>query len=391
MMVKTMEMLESSWRVPDEEKEKQRKQFELYARDLATKLHMAAKEKEDKTLHSRAADAYACYLEFFDEESLSVDILHNQAEAFFKSERYLEAAHAYEMLASREPPEAEKDGWRRKNLYGAVVSYHKSLKNDKDLDDLDKMEAREGLRQTGKHYLAEYPKSKEAPEVGFNVAWVSYEQGDYGAALDNLDGLIKDARQFLANTQITDPDFRKDVETILVAAENRHMEELTIKVKDGVDGSEKVLLALGSEARDSGMRETALFNLFVVSKEEENIPKILDIGGQILQSFPKSKHRKDVTSTIAHFYLKAADFPNAAAYAEQTAALTGGSEQAEHWLRAAQLRGWMGQATASAKDYQKALSGLAPAKQPKAKKGLLNQKEALTDRPCKNRADAKKP
>ena len=106
-------------------------------------------------------------------------------------------------------------------------------------------------------YLAAFPGAADAPEVAFNVAWVSYEQGDYKAALegfkgfiqeypgskesaaaghlvldihkslDDLDGLIKDARTMLANQRITDPKFRKEVGNILAAAEHRHLEELT--------------------------------------------------------------------------------------------------------------------------------------------------------------------
>lgn len=409
VLVQTLESLEASWRIPDDEKERQKNQFELYARDLATRLHLEAKKKEDKNLYSQAADAYASYLAFFEQGEQAVELLHNQAESLHEAGRYFEAASAYERLAALEPGEAEGPDSRRHNLYGAVVSYYKALKEGQGLDDLQKVEAREGLRQTGEYYLTRYPLAAEAPEVAFNVAWVSYGQGDYGAALpqfktfvqrypqskeaqaaahlaldiqktmDNLEGLIADARGFLANEQITDSAFRKEIEAILVATEQRHMEELTVKVKDGVEGSDQVLLALGSEARDAGMQETAFYNLFVVSKQEEQIPRVLEVGGQVLEKFPESEHRGDIVSTMAHFYLKAADFPNAARFSEQAAKQADDKQKQEHLLRAARLYGWMGEPVVAVKNYRNVMPLLTGEKRLEATQGLLQEVEALKD------------
>ncbi len=406
-LIKTLEEVDTSWRIPEEEKEKLRKDFEVYARDMATRLHVQAKEKNDKALFSRAADAYAYYLDFFKEGRQARDILQNRAEALYQADRFFDAALAYERLAAGEEGEEGDGASRADYLYSAVASFYKALKNEDHLDDLQKLEAREGLRQAGSRYLADYPKAPEAPEVAFNVAWVSYEQGDYGAAqekfkafiqaypeskealaaghlvldihksLDDLDGLIQDARALLANRRITDPTFRKEVKGILAAAEHRHLEELTVKVKDGSEGSEEALLALGREAEDAGLQEMALYNLFVVNKEAGRIPKVLEVGRQLLAKSKDAKHRLDVYATLAHFCFQAADFPNAAGYAEKAAELAPEGERADHLTRAARLRWWMGDPVSSVQDYRKALSSLPAGKRLEVEKGLVEPLEAL--------------
>jgi tetratricopeptide (TPR) repeat protein len=433
-LVGVLEQAEYSWRTDPEERERLKKELEVYARDMATRLHLQAAEKKDRQKFREAADAYAYYLDFFQQGNQSRDILQNQAEALYEAGRYFQAALAYEKLASPEPRAPEVEGKdpaakpsgdsqdteapgkplveeksTRDCLYGAVASFYRSLKEQEDLDDLQKLEARQGLRQIGSQYLAAYPGAEEAPEVAFNVAWVSYEQGDYGAALqgfqefiraypqsqeaaaaghlvldihkslDDLDGLIQDARGMLANERITDPKFRKEVGNILAAAEHRHLEELTVKIKDGAEGSDEALLALGQEAQDSGLQELALFNLFVVSKEAKDIPKVLERGAEVLAKTQDAKRRQDVLATMAHFYLEAGDFPNAAAYSEQAAEGAGGEEQTEHLMRAAKLRGWMGDHQAAAKGYQKALPLLPAEKRPEVDKEILDQYGSLGD------------
>lgn len=409
LLVRTLADIEYEWRIPDEAKEKWRRDLELYARDMATRLHVEAKEKKDSVLAGQAADAYKHYLAFFREGEFSRDLLHNQAEALFFAQRYFEAAETYEKLASKAQP--EEAGFRRDSLYGAIVAYQRALKEEEGLDELKKLEARQALRQTGSLYLASYPGGEEAPEVAFNVAWVAYEQGDYGTALagfkdfirqyprsqeakaaghlildihkslDNLEGLVADARSLLADPQIADPGFRKEVESILVASERRQLEELTVKVKDGVEGSENALAALGSQAKDTGLRETALYNVFVLSKQAGQIPKALETGRKLLEAFPESGHRGDVESTLAHFCFEAADFAGAAAWSERAAQSVKAEEQAEHWLRAAKLFGWMGQISASVSAYRKALPLLRAEKRLEAEKDLLERTEESEDWP----------
>ena len=467
-LIGVLEQVEYSWRADPAEKKRLNKEFEVYARDMATRLHLLAAEKQDKVKFCQAADAYAYYLDFFQQGRQARDILENQAEALYEGGRYFQAALAYEKLAAPEPPEVEeeeaaeepdgseeemvaqgsgekeaeqvaeaspdkkKEGAAESSpkpeakkvaqsmppapqkstqdcLYGSVASFYKALKEQEDLDDLQKLEARQGLRQVGSQYIAAYPGSEEAPEVAFNVAWVSYEQGDYKAALegfkgfiqeypgskeasaaghlvldihkslDDLDGLIQDARSMLANQRITDPKFRGEVGNILVAAEHRHLEELTVKVKDGAEGSDEALLALGEEAQDSGLQELALFNLFVVAKEAEEIPKVLERGRQILAKTQDAKRRQDVLSTMAHFYLEAGDFPNAAAYSEKAAEGVGGSERADYLMRAAKLQGWMGDHVAAVNNYKKAQPLVPSAQKLDVEKGLLHQYEGLKD------------
>jgi tetratricopeptide (TPR) repeat protein len=455
-LVGVLEQVEYSWRTDPTEKDRLNKEFEVYARDMATRLHLLAAEKQDKVKFCQAADAYAYYLDFFQQGRQSRDILENQAEALYEGGRYFQAAVAYEKLAAPEPPEVEEEEAakeaegpeeemvaeaspdkknedaakdspkseekqvaaseppapqksRQECLYGSVASFYKALKEQEDLDDLQKLEARQGLRQVGSQYLAAFPGAEEAPEVAFNVAWVSYEQGDYKAALqgfkgfiqeypgskeasaaghlvldihkslDDLDGLIKDARSMLANQRVTDPKFRKEVGNILAAAEHRYLEELTVKVKDGAEGSDEALLALGREAQDSGLQELALFNLFVVSKEAEDIPTVLERGRQILAKTQDAKRRQDVLATMAHFCFEAGDFPNAASYSEKAAEGVGGGEQVDYLMRAAKLQGWMGDNVAAVKNYQKAMPLLSPAQKSDVEKELLNQYEELKD------------
>lgn len=183
----------------------------------------------------------------------------------------------------------------------------------------------------------------------------------------------------LANQRITDPKFRGEVGNILAAAEHRNLEELTVKVKDGVEGSDEALLALGNEAQDSGLQELALFNLFVLSKEAEDIPTVLERGRQILAKTQDAKRRQDVLATMAHFYFEAGDFPNAASYSQKAAEGVGGGDRADYLMRAAKLQGWMGDNVAAAKNYQKAMPLLSSEQKSDVEKELLNQYVELKD------------
>ncbi|MEJ2662376.1 MAG: hypothetical protein P8Z73_16870, partial [Desulfobacteraceae bacterium] len=169
------------------EKEKLVNDYELFARDIITHLHARARQTNSLADYNIVADAYKQYLDFFTKSPAVRQMAGNYAEALFSSGRYLEAGKQYEKLA---PAAAVDAGLRRESLYSAVISYYRALKDKEKLNFYHAAYAREGLRSVGKIYAAEYPRSSHTPDVLFNVAWVSYDAGDYGQAIEDLSNFV---------------------------------------------------------------------------------------------------------------------------------------------------------------------------------------------------------
>lgn len=260
-IVKTLARFENHLTFKQEDKEQLEKDFEIRARDLATKLHVEAQRKKDKKSAEVASEAYRKYLSLFTNTKERRTMQINRAEALYQAGSHLEAGMQYEEIA-KEMGNNSDAKQRRGMIYSSIVSYHNSIKEDgayRDkhpteeglLNKLEILRAREGLKQLGAFYVKSWPTDKNTPNVKYNIARMYYQQGEYERAselfttfvkqypthpdmskaghlaldalrkLDKYDELAKLAKAFIKEPSIRDSRFKNEVVAIEKAARKR--------------------------------------------------------------------------------------------------------------------------------------------------------------------------
>ncbi|NOZ88185.1 MAG: tetratricopeptide repeat protein [Deltaproteobacteria bacterium] len=380
-IVKAAENYTYSWRIPEEEKKQLAKEFEVYARDIVTKLHMLAKKRNEKRAFRIAARAYKEYLDFFDYSPKFIEMKFNYAEALFDSKQYLKAGEAYEDVARLKKESKE----RKDALYSAIQSYQYALGDLKYLTRFEVVQARQGLKQLGAYFVKKYPKDPKTPTIKFNVARMYYDQGKYKQAiesflefikqyptakevtiagnlvldcykqLEDYKGLAKQAKAFAANQNIKDEKFKHDVLAIADQAEERQLDKASLQVAaEGGNALEKLIEI--ADSGDSALSEKALYRSFVMAKEKRNIQMAFKAGAQLAAKFKKSKHLPDVYATLGNFSAQTADFERSASlYEDFFSHFPNMPEAREAMFAAATFHTYLGQYREAIKDYRKLL------------------------------------
>ncbi|MBT8373116.1 MAG: tetratricopeptide repeat protein, partial [Deltaproteobacteria bacterium] len=341
LVVKALEQQKYSIHVPDDEKAKNIKDFELYARDVITHLHDKARKQKSQGDFKQAAAAYELYLEFFKQSPVHSQMQANYAEALFASQQYLEAGKQYEELAQNAAQQSQQD---EDKLYSSVIAYYQAIKDKENLNYYQLAWAREGLRTTGKQYVAAYSGSKRATDVRFNVAWIAYDAGKLDEAIaefsefiktypksraakaathlildayfqkEDFKGLAEYGHQVLRSGRIKDPKFKQEVAQIVQGAESKVVSNITLSAVDDWDKGRSDLIELANKSTTSGVSEQALNALIVASKEKNDLDTLFTAGSSLVAQFPKSAQVENTlnlmidTSLQTHQYRLLADF-----------------------------------------------------------------------------------
>ncbi len=225
--------LKFSWRFSEDQK-LQVNDFEQLARDLATRLHQRAKERNEQELFQRSARAYKAYLSVFEDSPQRLEMEWNHAEAMFEAKDFVAAGQQYEKVmrvlaekkgapapppptkkdgdkggekaaapddkkpdvtakvAAQGPAETGKDSDRKQAMYSAVVSYFEALKKEDTGSRFDSMMAREGIKSIGALFVQEYPADSNTPNVKFNIARAYYEQGQFEQAIELFTAFVQE-------------------------------------------------------------------------------------------------------------------------------------------------------------------------------------------------------
>lgn len=346
-IVTTVARFQNQQAFSDEDKSKLTHDFEIRARDLATRLHVIAQRKGDKRSARVAAEAYRKYLSLFRNDKEVQEIRQNRASALYQSTQFLDAGLQYEDIART----LEDGPDRRKALYSAILGFHKGLEADATyrerkptsdglLNKLELLRSREGLKQLGAYYVKTWPKDKNTSNVKFNVARMYYQQGEYARSaelfrafveqypthkdmaiagnlaldalhkLDDYDGLAALAKAFVQNKAIANNKFKAEAARIGDAARRRNVEFAVIATSDE-DFSEK-MLSEWQKHKGSQQGEDFLYAAFVKYKSEGNAPGVFDFGGRLVGAYPKSPRLKDVLGTMGSFAVRVADYERAA-------------------------------------------------------------------------------
>jgi len=370
LIVKALEKQKYSVDITNKEKEKNLKDYEIYARDIITHLHEKAQKSKSLEHYNISADAYKVYLDFFEDTEVRNEMEANYAEVLFSSEQYMEAGKYYEKIAEKHIVTNKK---KQDSLYSAVISYYSSLKKKEELNYYEVAYARDGLRTTGKLYAAEFPKSEKTQDVLFNVAWIAYDSGKHEQAIrefteyvdrypngkastaavklimdayllqENYDGLISYGKKTIANPSITDKKLKLELTGIVKNAESRIVSSLTVAAMDDWDEGKTKLQEM-ADSTSSAMGEQALNALIVSSKEKKDIETLFSAGNNLISKYPETDKVEDTLGVLTDTSIKIAQYRMVADYLETFALkLPKHSNTSEFLNQAGNIRSSLGQ------------------------------------------------
>ena len=384
LIVKALEQQRYSIHVDDEEKEKNIKDFELYARDVITHLHDKAGKKKSLKDFEQAAAAYKLYLDFFKQSPVKSDMQANYAEALFASKQYLEAGKQYEKLVDHDTKRSIQNEDR---LYSTVIAYYQAIKHKERLDYYQLAWARQGLRDAGKQYVAAFPASKRTADVRFNVAWIAYDAGNLDEAIaefsqfietypqgraaqaathlildayyqkEDFDGLAEYGRSILQKGRIKDPKFKQEVARIVKGAESKIVSSLTVSAVDDYEKGRSGLIDLVNKGAADGVSEQALSALIVASKDKNDLDTLFMAGTSLVAQFPKSDQAENTLNLMIDTSLQANQYRLLAEYLESFCRILPAHGNSQDFLyQAAQIRQGLGQYRQANANYGKLLS-----------------------------------
>ena len=323
-------------------------EFEIHARDLATRAQKFAQTTQDKKLNRAAAGAYEEYIETFPKarefETLELD----RAGALFDAGDFLPAGEQYEKVASTNTGLKKA---RQNDLYNAILGYYRALDEDAKhrasdpqrngiLDKLELLKAREGLKQLGAFFIKKFPSSDKVPNVRFQVATMYYQQGEFQRSvelftdfikhypthkdvstagnlaldalfkLEKLDEMAILADAFAKDPRITNTDFKADAAKMADAARRRKVEYTVIGTAD-TDFSKK-MVSEWEKHKGTKEGEQYLYAGFSKYKSQGDIANTFSFGDKLMGAYPNSSRAPEIVSTMGTYAAQIADFERAA-------------------------------------------------------------------------------
>lgn len=354
-------------------------EFEAYARDIATRAHVAAKEGASPAALSQVADAYQAYLSRFDKAKAADEMRENRAEALLAAKRHFDAGRAYEEVEAHTKNAATRNQAR----LNAIAAYQQAL-DSPTLGRLDRVVAWGGIRAMGRRVISETPKDPAIVGIKLSIARSHYETGEYEKAAelfyavarqyptakegvaaahlsldalrlaDNLEGLTTLGRRLVADLRLPE-DVRKELGDIVTKAAQRQVAEMTAS-----DSGDRVdqLLAMAKRHKGSELGEEAFYNSLLVARSSGDIEKFYSLGDQYLVDYPSSKRRIDVLGALAAVATDSADFVNAGKYLSAAyAADPQGKDAMDRLQSAASFHAILGDAAATAEIAKLAARG----------------------------------
>lgn len=352
---------------------KQEKNFEVYVRDFSTKLHSLAKISNRRVDFEKALSAYESFLYTFPKSKYTLQILVNQAEAYYSIRSYARAGLKYELISRRS--KKKKDYWD-----SSIQSYAFALKNSDKLSKLELTESREGFREVGSSFIKTYPNDKANSMILFNIARTYYDDRDFYKAVqyfksfinsyprqkevtmagqlildsfnqqEDYDGMIKSGKEIVSNPNIDNVQFKKDINELVKQAEYR---KIQVQVGDpkSRDYATK-LLGFAQKYQGSSIGDQALFEAFTSLKLKKD-PQAYDPGEQLLLKHEDSKYAKEVTASMGQMAMNTADYKRAAKYFEVFARKYPQDPNSNQLLQtSAQLREYLGDYKEAAESYR---------------------------------------
>jgi cellulose synthase operon protein C len=373
-----------SFRVNEEDKRAAYNQFEVYARDIATKLHLKADETKKTEYYDASAKAYKQYLTLFKDSQYAKDIQFNFAEALYSSKKYLEAGEQYETLYKNIKDPKEKS----EALYSAVSAYFDAIKDPKTMNKVELIDARQGFIKTAKQYIREFPKSDKTPELRFAIGRTHYDLEEYDESIQafvkfindypnnkmsvdaaqlvldcynikkDYKGMVEQGKMFLANEKIKDKKFRQEVSELVKKTEFVMIQEQTGKGKLAAEQGDyaKDFMQYSQKYRGTELGEKALYNAFQSYRKKNDRKLTFISGAQFIVQYPSSDFLRDVYPTLGTISFEIADYDRACYYFESFHRKFPQEPRATELLgKAAKIRTLLTDTREAIADYQKLL------------------------------------
>ena len=384
IIVRALKQQVYSLHMADAEKEKLIHDYEIFARDIITHLHAKARRTNSHTDFAIAAGAYGQYLDFFTQSPAVEEMSANYAETLFSSGRYLEAGKQYEKCT---PAATISTKRRKESLYSSVISYYRALKNKDNQNFYQAAYAREGLRSIGKTFVEEYPQSPQAPDVYFNVAWASYDAGDFktaikdlsefarrhprhkasGAAihlvmdsyhlLEDYEGLVRYGNGVLADANLHDTKLKAEVAQIVQGAGSKVVSNITVAAVNDWESARQELLQVADQSKKTKMGEQALQSLILSSRDKRDLATLFDAGNKLISQYPESIHARETLGVLIDASVSIGQLRLLADYLEMVCRQYPKEEKTDEFLlKAATIREGLGQYALANANYRKLLA-----------------------------------
>lgn len=363
----------------DDQYQKYRKKiehdFEIFARDIATRSHERAKSTNKYEDFEWAMNDYETYNYYFETSlnikkmKLNLGQVYNSMGLFVLSGKIYENALKSTNLSSDELRETYES-----SLKGFILG----LKNSIKLDKVELKEARSGLRDLGNEYISKYPRHPIIPTIKFNIAQSYYDERVFDLAANQLklfiksyptnkntnlavdllldihhqtedyEKLISDSREILNNRNILDSHLKENVKQIIQQVELKKI-QFTDNNKETYSEN---LLQLAKKYKGSEIGEKALYEAFISYKSNNDI-RLFEVGERLVAQHNSSSYTKDVLLSLGQLSLMTANFEKAALYFEIFGRKHKNDPQATQLLKtAADLRERMGNYRLAVEDYR---------------------------------------
>lgn len=351
--------------------------YEIFARDVATRANKRAKKTRSKEDWEWTMRDYKAYLWAFPESKYAPVMRLNLAESYFNSGNIIEAAKAYEKLV----PETKNAKQKKSFLESSIQSYISSIRNQAKLTRLELAEVRSGLRDVGAEYIKLYPNEKSVASIRFNIGQTFYDERNFVEAVksfkdyiqrhptdqsvsiaanlildafnqkEDYKSIISEGKAILANKAINDPALRNQISQIIEQAEMRNVQAQAGDVASADYATS--LLKLARKYKGSSLGDKALYEAFIALRSKRD-PRAYDSGEQLIMQHGKSKYALEVVTAMGQMALTTADFRRAALYFELFSEKYPGEKDARDLLKnAAQMREMMGDYKVAARNYRK--------------------------------------
>lgn len=315
--------------VTPEKRAELRDEFEIYLRDLATEAQTkmtAAKKESDRIELARAlSGAYEIYVQTFPRSPFLDSMLLNYSDVLGVAQYDLKAG----LRALEAASLVSEDKERQEALYDAIVFFQTSLKQEFDRSQYERVTARAALRRAADELLKfEIDKTKER-NVKFAIAQTYYDEGRFAQAIDKLsavayefpnseeadaaiqlvldsyntindnDGLMLASRRFMQESSPATPPLRGRIKEILSAAEQRKLDELSLKAAGDEGGDLSPLLEFAKTQKGTSLGERALINAFVAARAIGDTEKMYTLADELAKDYPKSEQLPGILTTLA--------------------------------------------------------------------------------------------
>ncbi|MDX9731483.1 MAG: hypothetical protein RBT63_06910, partial [Bdellovibrionales bacterium] len=343
----------------------QLKFLELVTRDIATRIHQAARTKGQPSDFATAARAYEFYQIGFPQNRALSRMLVNKAESMYRAEEWTRAGLEFEELARNIKQKKKQAEFRE----SAIQAYVSALKEPEKLSPLDLVRARRGVRDVGTNWILSHMKHPAAASTAYNIGQSWYEDRMLPQAIQSFtffvknftrDPRVRDAIFMIINSYSQMDDFKgliaaaKGLERTrglsnddrsAIRELSRRAQLKDIQTAAGSFGSKEYadnLKNLASKYKDSSLGSAALYEAFTSLRSKRD-PELYNVGEALLEKHSDSTYTKEVVSSMAQTALLTADFERAARYLSRFSERYPNETESKQWRsNAAQIYEWLG-------------------------------------------------